>query len=239
VRFVGGGQDPADPSQTFVLVPHLEATAQQLSRRIRLDQHCERVAELGRRLAGAANDDPTIARAVEIAGRYHDCGKLDPRFQRWLFLGEEPDGDSPLAKSGISTRSARSEAARKAAGWPSGKRHESLSALLLARAEFAADREFDITLATYLVAVHHGWNRPFLPKEEPDPDPAVIEASIEGRPVTVRSDETLDWGAQVTACGRLNQHHGPWGLALIEAALIQADWLASEEEQTTHRKEVA
>ncbi|HEV7774178.1 MAG TPA: type I-U CRISPR-associated helicase/endonuclease Cas3 [Conexibacter sp.] len=221
------GAEPA-----VVLVPDIrDSTYRRARRSVSLADHSGRVTRHARRLASVACGDDGIVRAVEVAARYHDHGKLDPRFQRWLFLGEDPDPERALAKSGISPKSSRSERARKASGWPRSKRHEALSALLLARSPLASNGSVDIDLAAYLVAVHHGRNRPFLPYEDPDPNPVEVTADIEGQRVTARSSEALDWATHASAFARLNRRYTPWGLALIEATLVQADWLASQEEQ--------
>jgi CRISPR-associated endonuclease/helicase Cas3 len=239
VRFIRDrdNQEDLSPPRAFVLEPDAKRSEFWRPRhRVTLTAHSELVAQRGRQLAEVVSEKPEVWRTVEIAGRYHDHGKLDPRFQRWMYLDEEPDRDTPLAKSGISSGSWLSNEARIAASWPKGKRHESLSALLLARSSLATNDEVDIHLATYLVAVHHGRNRPFLSSEHLDPHPTAIEAQIEGETVTLSSAEDLDWGSHASTFTRLNQRHSPWGLALIEAALIQADWLASEEEQSTSRE---
>jgi CRISPR-associated endonuclease/helicase Cas3 len=222
--------DGAEPA--LVLIPDIRNSADRRTRRsVSLADHSARVTRLARRLASVACDDDGIVRAVEVAARYHDHGKLDPRFQRWIFLGEDPDPRGPRAKSGISSRSPRSKQMRIAAGWPRGKRHESLAALLLARSALASSGSLDTELACYLIAVHHGRNRPFFPREEPDLSPTEVTAEIEGEQITVQSSETLDWATHASAFARLNRRYSPWGLALIEAALVQADWLASQEEQ--------
>jgi CRISPR-associated endonuclease/helicase Cas3 len=91
-----------------------------------------------------------IARMDE-AGRLHDLGKNDPRFQ--LMLGAF-DGKL-LAKSG----SHEVAVSRKLAGLPRGWRHELGSV--------AQRLEID-PLVRYLVGSHHGRGRPWMPAA-PDP----------------------------------------------------------------------
>jgi len=233
-RIVAGNEvgltAPAEPA--FVLVPDLPRPDFPRARRpITLAEHSKRVAQHARRLASLICTDEDVVRAVEIAAEYHDHGKLDPRFQRWMFLGEDPNLEAARAKSGISSRSRHSERARSAAGWPRHKRHESLSALLLTRSSLASDGTEEAELTPYLIAVHHGRNRPFLSAEDPDRNPVEITAEIGDERVVVRSSEALHWAAHASAFARLNHRFSPWGLALIESALVQADWLASREEQ--------
>lgn len=235
VRIIGEGEwDPLPPGAepAFVLAPDLRRSAYRHPRRpVSLADHSERVARHAHRLAAAVCSDADVVETIEVAAKHHDHGKLDPRFQRWLFLGADPDPCRARAKSGIHSKSRRSERARLASGWPRRKRHEALSALLLARSQLASHASIDAELACYLVSVHHGRNRPFLPAEDRDLDPVEVSAEIEGERVAVRSSETLDWAAHASAFARLNQRFSPWGLALLEAALVQADWLASQEEQ--------
>lgn len=87
-----------------------------------------------------------IAAALAEAGRRHDLGKAEPRYQ--LMLGAETD--LPLAKSGPH----EAGVSRQLAGLPRGWRHELAS---LALGSDAAD------LVRYLVASHHGRGRPWLP----------------------------------------------------------------------------
>ncbi len=234
VKAIGGetGGALASRDAAFVLIPDVRSSEFGWERRaVPLGEHAANVAAQARRIAAAVCADRGIARAVEVAARYHDHGKLDPRFQRWMFAGEDPDPEQPRAKSGIAPKSSRSERARIAAGWPRGKRHESLSALLLARSSLASDGSLDAELACYLIAVHHGRNRPFLAAEDPDPTPTEVVADVEGERIAIRSSEALDWARHAAAFARLNQRYSPWGLASIETVLVQADWIASREEQ--------
>lgn len=94
------------------------------------------------------------AAAIVNAARYHDIGKSDPRFQRWISEGALT-GDL-LAKSAIprSDRE-RDRAARSAAGYPRGERHEFSSAAML-HGLGPVD-----PLTGHLIAAHHGHARPF------------------------------------------------------------------------------
>lgn len=195
---------------------------------VELDRHGAAVGAAARRIAGALGVDPLLAEMAGQAGDLHDLGKADARFQRWLRAGEaeEPNGVC-LAKS--RTQRGRWAAARTASGWPSGGRHEELSARLVrawldSSDEIAAAHDADLLL--HLVVSHHGRGRPLvLPVD--DGSPATVNYRIAGTPVAANADLALvDWD-QPDRFSRLNDRIGPWGLALLEAIVRQADHLVS------------
>ena len=92
-----------------------------------LDRHGQAVAARARAITRRIGLPPALADVVERAGRLHDIGKADRRFQRWL--DPEAERDVLMAKSHAPRH--RWEAMRAAAGWPRGGRHEDLSARLV------------------------------------------------------------------------------------------------------------
>ena len=195
---------------------------------LELDGHGAAVGAAARCIAGALGVHPLLAEVAGQAGDLHDLGKADARFQRWLRAGEpeEPSGVC-LAKS--RTQRVRWTAARAASGWPSGGRHEELSARLVrawldSSDEIGATHDADLLL--HLVVSHHGRGRPLvLPVD--DGTSATVEHRIAGTPVSANADLALaDWD-QPDRFSRLNDRVGPWGLALLEAIVRQADHLVS------------
>ena len=216
-----------------------EATSSAAPRRVTLAEH---LADVGERAAGIAKQmglPEDIVAALDLAGRAHDLGKADPRFQAMLHGGvrgalRAEAAGTPLAKSGMDPgdRLAFSRA-RDAAGWPRGMRHEALSALLLASKldeEASIADGLDRDLVTHLVASHHGWGRPLLPAMT-DSDPRAVQAFIPGveHPAAIDPDgHLIDWEAP-SRFERLGRCYGWWGLALLEATLRLADIACSEE----------
>jgi hypothetical protein len=61
-----------------------------------LEDHLAAVASMAAAYAESVKLPPSLVSAVELAGRFHDLGKLDVRFQAWL---DPTNAGQPLAKS--------------------------------------------------------------------------------------------------------------------------------------------
>ncbi len=215
-----------------------------------LEAHGSAVATRARLIAERVGVSDEVIGVLERAGLLHDVGKAERRFQRWL----DPKGESDklLAKSG--TPRHRWAATRRAAGWPRAGRHEDLSARLVARWLEAHDHGLEPLMASllvHLVISHHGSGRPLVP---PADDPTATPGApprhpwARGRPLVPPADDPtsglvrakigdtivedsanlarIDWD-QPSRFRRLNDEFGPWGLALLEAILRQADHTVS------------
>lgn len=202
-----------------------------------LSAHLEGAAAWARDFALRCGLPQREARAVELAARLHDIGKVDPRFQRLLHAGSELKAlcaTEPLAKSRIVSeeRAARARAQERS-GYPKGARHELASvALLQANPWLLGDADGELAeLVLHLVGSHHGECRPFAPAvAEPSPVPLAYEAA--GGIAKASSDHglaRLDSGV-AERFWRLVERYGWYGLAWMEAMVRLADHRQSERE---------
>ena len=189
--------------------------------------HGDAVGVRASETAAALGLSKALAGVIRDSGRFHDIGKADSRFQRSLTGGSPVGGQDyvPLAKSSMPT--SRWPAARRDAGWPRGGRHEELSARLvrawLAKRNHTLDPVQQDLLA-HLVVSHHGKGRPLVvPVSDGEAEPVEWRFADSTQPVRVSADlSKTDWG-QPARFWRLNERYGPWGMALLEAVVRQAD----------------
>ena len=192
---------------------------------VELDRHGQAVATRARAVARRLGLPPALADVVERAGRLHDIGKADRRFQRWL----DPEAEHGVLVAKSHAPRHRWEAMRAVAGWPRGGRHEDLSARLVRawlqqNPGWGDPAERDLLL--HLVISHHGKGRPLVPPVT-DGTPDAVSAVVAGTPVTAAADlGIVDW-QQPARFRRLSDRFGPWGLALLEAIVIRSDHAVS------------
>ncbi|MCB1029515.1 MAG: CRISPR-associated endonuclease Cas3'', partial [Microthrixaceae bacterium] len=211
-------------------------------RSVALSGHLASTGAVAERLATDLGVAAPMVEAVANAGRLHDLGKVEPRFQSWLGA----ESSTPVAKSGTNAGSWR--ARQKLAGWPSGGRHELLS-IRVAEAGRHSQHiqellEPDPDLVLHLVASHHGRGRPGLfgvpdsggadfevdlakllkPDTKPDP---TGELSADEAPVEVNGDLALHDHGQPVRFANVNKRYGRRIVALLECIVRQADWVAS------------
>ena len=214
-----------------------EITSSMALRPVSLERHLIDVGDRAASVAARLGLPPGLVAAVELAGRCHDLGKADRRFQVMLHGGDRLRAEAigePLAKSGMDPGDRRAfGVARRAAGWPAGMRHEALSSELVQHLFTAfpgAVDDADRQLVAHLVASHHGYARPLLPPV-PDPGQGTVEAMLPrvGAVIADGHDRHLvDWEAP-SRFERLNRRYGWWGLALLEAIVRLADIAVSED----------
>lgn len=193
---------------------------------VTLRRHLDGVAARTRRSAERLGLSPEIVDDLCLAGRLHDIGKADHRFQAQL-VGGDPVAlamvDEPLAKSlpGVP----------KVWLYPRGMRHEVGSVALVESAPEVLAQAHDPELVLHLIGTHHGWARP-LPPVIADPAPQTVSWAVDGWRMESGSDLTdgslaLDMADRFW---RLVGRYGYHGLAWLETILRLADQVQSAEE---------
>ncbi|WP_434595804.1 type I-G CRISPR-associated helicase/endonuclease Cas3g [Streptomyces sp. A5-4] len=227
---------PVDRPERITGINDDDADGSSLTRPVSLAQHSKAVAARAADFAARLELPAPLVAAVETGAHAHDCGKHHPRFQCMLCAGDRllaESLDEPLAKSGMdpADRNGRRRAAHLA-NWSPELRHEALSALAVQQwlaTGPAHTQGLDRDLILHLVASHHGYARPLLPPVT-DSDPIDVACFMpDQQRVTVNSAAMgTDW-AGPDRFEALNRRYGPWGLALLEAAVRLADIACSEE----------
>ncbi len=200
-----------------------------------LHEHLAGVASVAHDLAEALGLPPELSDAIGRAGRLHDLGKIDPRFQTLLQAGNRfACPNEPLAKSGNTPQShAAAQAARAASDYPEGARHELLSVRLAEVTPGLLPTNPELSdLILHLVASHHGYCRPLAPVVV-DHDPPSVSVRMFDTTIEYHGEtrlEQLDSGVS-DRFWSLTARYGWWGLAWLEAILRLADHRRSEWEE--------
>ena len=204
---------------------------------VSLTDHLAGVAEMAAAFAARVGMPADLVTDLRLSGLWHDAGKADPRFQRWLHGGSEFKAitqPAPLAKSAAGSSSrAVMRAARERAGYPSGTRHELMSLVLITSTGNAVGTSAsDWALVQHLIAAHHGHCRPLAPWTE-DPEAVDVEFNQSGIAYHAPSAHQLarlDSGI-ADRFWLLVRRYGWWGLAWLETLLRLGDHRRSQIEQ--------
>ena len=194
---------------------------------VTLRRHLDGVSDRAGRIAKRLGLEAKLVEDLRLAGRLHDLGKADRRFQAQL-VGGDPVAlemlEEPIAKS--------LPGARRIQRYPTGVRHEAASTALIESHPGVLDPAHDRDLVLHLVGTHHGWGRPLLPIVE-DPEPQTLTYTLNGYSLEADSDlaESLLALDMADRFWRMVERYGYHGLAWLEAILRLADHQQSEEEE--------
>ena len=194
---------------------------------VRLGSHMDGVGERARVIAERLGMSPDMAADLHLAGRLHDLGKVDRRFQAQLLGNDRVELemlDEPLAKSLPGIPAGRG-------GYPAGMRHELASVALIESSHEVLDLAGDSDLVLHLVGTHHGWARPLPPIIE-DRSPRTLSHMLDGHRMEAGSD-LAEGGMALEMADRfwrLVDRYGYYGLVWLEAVLRLADHGQSEAE---------
>jgi CRISPR-associated endonuclease/helicase Cas3 len=186
-----------------------------------LTGHQERVASRAKSLASALGLPTALASALEAAGKHHDDGKADRRFQV-VRLGAS-GGEEPRAKSDPGTSIRQVQEHQALGGLPSRWRHEQRS-VVDSWADVQTAPALDPELTARLIGTSHGHGRSGFPhnaSELAGPDDLA-----DWRELAIDLFDDGGWDELIEST---QIRYGAWGCAFLEAVLRAADCQVSGE----------
>ena len=201
---------------------------------ILLKDHLMGVGDIARQFAENCFLSKELIEDLTLAGRLHDAGKADPRFQLWLHDADDitrrKTGELIAKSKSRQNSKTQREKARDVSRYPKGARHELLSVALAESAPEILGGAHDSELVLHLVASHHGYCRPLAPAAFDDNPQEIKYEWIDGtmmKSSTVHNLEKINSGI-VDRFWNLVRRYGWHGLAWLEAILRLADHRRSE-----------
>ena len=194
---------------------------------ITLRSHLDGVGERAAHSAEQLGLPSNLIEDLRLAGRLHDLGKVDRRFQAQLVGGD------PVALEMLTEPLAKSQPGvlKHQGDYPTGMRHEIASvAMIESNADVLASAH-DKDLVLHLVGAHHGWGRPLPPIIE-DSEPQMLTYVFEKHTLSTSSELAASCLA-IDMADRfwyLVEKYGYHGLAWLEAILRLADHRQSADE---------
>lgn len=232
VADLAGGAVGTDPGPGAA-VPLDDDVSSHGPQALSLEAHADQVATCAAWLGEVLGLGRDLCDSLRLAGRLHDAGKADPRYQAFLGLGRPGGGGTSdlLAKTDRPSERRLKAAAWQQAGLPRSWRHEALS-VRLAVAALVRDQPsgIDADLVLWLVGTHHGQGRPFFVHDDPwDAHERLVGETGLGPGIGPERLD-FDWNGEDWAglFERLRRRYGVWGLAFLEALMRLADTLASD-----------
>ncbi|MEV7227241.1 type I-U CRISPR-associated helicase/endonuclease Cas3 [Polymorphospora sp. NPDC051019] len=183
--------------------------------RVTLTKHSNAVADRAADVAARLGLGERLVEDLRTAGKHHDAGKDDDRFQR--SLGVDPNTTEPMAKSGVQDPQ-RIRRLSTSSGLPTGWRHEQLS-VVRAWPELSTTEMIRRDLVARLIGTSHGRGRHSFPH---------VSGQLVGEPDETAID-LFDEGGWDALIERTHTHWGIWGCAYLEALLRAADGQVSAE----------
>ena len=193
---------------------------------VTLKEHMDGLGNLAAEFAKGLGLSEELQSDFRLAGRLHDLGKVDLRFQLQLVGGD------PVKRAGLDEPLAKS-LPKVARVWeyPKNMRHEMASVALIESNPKVLEEAHDPDLVLHLIATHHGWARPIpiIPKET---DPQNLQYTFERHQMEASSDLAPTTIALEGAdrFWKLSKKYGHHGLAWLEAIFRLADHRQSEKE---------